>query len=97
MDQDAAEAAVAGEAGLEVPAVTLQAFAGLVAEDHGPEWEVPLTVAENSTQSRSTGGGAEGNVFCKYEKCRHSLCPQLHQFVRFVLTFVAILHKKCFG
>lgn len=45
--EDAAELpAEDGEAELELPEVTLQTFACLIAEDHGPEWEVPLKVIQ---------------------------------------------------
>ena len=79
-NQDATEPAVAstvvGEAGLDVPEVTLQAFAGLLAEDNGPEWEVPLTVVETPTQSKSIGG--EGLCPAEMEGVwGFRICPKL--------------------
>ena len=64
-DEDATTTpAELSEAWLEVPEVTLQAFAGLLAENNGPEWEVPLTVAETAPKGKSTGARAKGNKPC---------------------------------
>lgn len=64
-DEDATTTpAELSEALLEVPEVTLQAFAGLLAEDNGPEWEVSLTVVETAPKGKSTGARAKGDTPC---------------------------------
>ncbi len=74
--QQAEEAPISNEAVMSVPETTLQAFAGLLSEGNGPEWEVPLTVTEATAKGEALID-TSGNSFSIKDKFTSMGCPQL--------------------
>ena len=67
---------VSNEAVMSVPEITLQAFAGLLSEGNGHEWEVPLTVTEATAKGEAVNY-ISGDSFCIKDNFTSMGCPQL--------------------